>query len=84
MDRGKEDGAEAQLLHTDRGQHVPGLPRCRDVEPKHQAGRGLPLPQYRGSGAASRGEEPDRCRRYGKWLSLYDVTHIGIYLTECG
>jgi len=66
LDRGKEDATEAKLLRPDRRQHVPGLPRCRDVEPEHQAGRGLPLPQHRGSGTPSGREEPDGCGRIGK------------------
>ncbi len=44
---------------------LPGA-RCRNVEPEHETGRGLSLPQRRRSGAAPRRKKPDGRRRHGK------------------
>ena len=63
-------------MRPDRGQHVSRICGRRNVEPEHQAGRGLPLPQHRSSRAASGREERHRGGCHGEIAVIVIVVVI--------
>ncbi len=63
-------------MRPDCGQHVSRICGRRNVEPEHQAGRGLPLPQHRSSRAASGREERHRGGCHGEIAVIVIVVVI--------
>ena len=73
---------DAQLVHPNRGQHVSRISGRRDVEPEHEAGRGLPLPQHRSARTASGREKPDSRSSHGEFPELSTaVMHYQLFGT---
>ena len=66
LERREAGQDDAELMRPDRGQHVSRISGRRNVEPEHEAGRGLPLPEHCGASATPGREELDDCSCYGK------------------
>ena len=70
LERREAGQDDAELMRPDRGQHVSRISGRRDVEPEHEAGRGLPLPQHRSARTASGREKPDSRSSHGEFPEL--------------